>query len=306
MVNTLWSRSQQFITDLQTIQKRADRSQQDISSGIRIRAASDAPDQINRMLKVQSELSSNEQIKKNLTVVKAEVDTGSNVLQNALKQLDYAIGLGSQASSGTSDTNKRQILAGQIENVLKQMVNLSSTTVNNRYIFSGDEDGAPSYQLNLDNPSGVDQLSNASATRQIQGPDGTTFTVAKTAQELWDQRNADGSAAPGNVFAALNRLRNAVLSGTDTAITSAIGQLDGAQSYLNGQAVSYGNLQRQLSDASDQSDQYKSAWTIRLGEIRDTDLPSAILEMQQSSTQLNAAISAQAQRPRTTLFDFLK
>ncbi len=70
-------------------------------------------------------------------------------------------------------------------------------------------------------PNGVDQLSNAASTRMIQNPEGGTFQASMTAQQIFDDQNSDGSAAPDNVFAALNSLRTALLNNDSAGITAA-------------------------------------------------------------------------------------
>jgi flagellin-like hook-associated protein FlgL len=44
--------------------------------------------------------------------------------------------------------------------------------------------------------------------------------------------------------------------------------------------------------------------TIELGDKRDADLAAAIVELQQSVAQEEAALGARAQLPRTSLFDY--
>jgi flagellin-like hook-associated protein FlgL len=43
----------------------------------------------------------------------------------------------------------------------------------------------------------------------------------------------------------------------------------------------------------------------QIGNLQDADLTSAMLELTQAQTQQQAALTARAQMPRTTLFNFL-
>jgi flagellin-like hook-associated protein FlgL len=42
-----------------------------------------------------------------------------------------------------------------------------------------------------------------------------------------------------------------------------------------------------------------------LGSLQDADITQAALQLTQSTTQLNTALSAEARIPHTSLFDFL-
>ncbi len=98
----------------------------------------------------------------------------------------------------------------------------SQTQVQGRYVFSGDQEGSPTYQLDLLPPTdsvpvdpslpvdpatlrGVTQLANPSATRQVEDPAGGSFAVSQTAQQIFDDNNADGSPATDNVFRLLKQ-----------------------------------------------------------------------------------------------------
>ena len=306
MINGLNARLEYFLLNIGRIQSRAAEAQQQVSSGLRVRSAADDPGSVDNLLVADSGLAAAEQAEKNMSVIKSSVEAGSTALQDAIKLMDEAISLGSQAASSSFASNKRAIVASQLADLQSRMVSASATIVNGRYIFSGDLDGGPSYALNLANPNGVNRLATPTATLQIAHPDGSRITIGRTAQDLFDLRDAAGGLAPENVFAALQNLRVAVESGTSTDLDAALTQVRTAQTYLNTQGASYGATLTRLTAAENQAAGAQAQWKVRLSEVRDADVASSILEMQQLQTQLTAAMSAQAQYPRMSLFDFLK
>ena len=61
------------------------------------------------------------------------------------------------------------------------MVDLSNTQVQGRYIFSGDQDQTPAYQINTGTDpigNGVTQLATSASTRQVEDPEGGAFPVS--------------------------------------------------------------------------------------------------------------------------------
>lgn len=306
MIFGLSPRQEFFLNSLLKSQRVATEAQQQVTTGLRLRTAADDPGQVEDMLRIQARLSKSEQTDKNLGIMQAEVGAGAGALQEAIRLLDAAVSLGSQAASGVLTDDRRTILASQIEGLQSRMVALSSTSANGRFVFSGDLDGAPSYALNLENANGVDRLSTPAYSLLAELPDGSRFPVGRTAQDLFDKRNPDDSMAPENIFAALQTLRTAIVGGTGADISAALGGIKVSTDYINTQASGYEATQSRLIAAQSESQAAQAQWKVRLSEVRDADVAAAIVQMQQMQTQLNASMAAQAQFPRSTLFDFLR
>jgi flagellin-like hook-associated protein FlgL len=177
--------------------------------------------------------------------------------------------------------------------------------VQGRYIFSGDDDQNPSYQLDLSAPNGVDQLTTAGATRQVQNPEGGTFQASLTAQQIFDDQNSDGSSAPDNVFNALNSLRTALLNNDQTGISTSQSLLQQASTHLNNSQAFYGNVENQIQSATSFAATYSTQLTTQISNIEDADVTGAATELTAANTQLQAAFEAQAKVPTTSLFSFL-
>ncbi len=304
MISNLNPAAQQFLADLNRIQTRTNVAQGQISSGFRIQTASDSPDEIGSLLQLQAELSSNTQARANLNRAKAEVDTGENALGSAIQALDKAIQVGAQGAS-IQTAQDRAGLAQQIQNLQQQLVGLTTTAVEGRYIFSGSADSQPPYQLNLANPNGVDRLVTTAATRQIQDTAGNSFPIARTAQDIFDHRNSDDTLAGDNVFAALNSLRVALTANDSAGITTAIDSLHRSSIYLNDQQSFYGVAQDRLNTAISSGQDRDSTLKSQISSIRDTDFTEASLTLNAGITQQQAAIAARAKTPVKSLFDFL-
>jgi flagellar hook-associated protein 3 FlgL len=306
MLESLDPSAQWFLADLGRIQKGITRAQQQVSSGVRVSAPSDAPDQISDILQLYADIQRNSQIQTNLNRVKSETDTAEQTLQTTVQLVDRAMELASEGTSTVETAATRQTLAGEVQSLLEQLVSASRTTVQGQYIFSGDQDQAPAYQLNLANPDGVDRLLTTDATRQIQHPSGATFSAAKTAQEIFDNRNADDSLADDNVFAAVNGLRIALAANDETGISNALTALRRAGDHLNSELSFYGTVQNKISEALDFSSRFEVQLKTELSNRRDADITAAALELQQYETGQAAAYATRANMPQTSLFDYLK
>ncbi len=143
------------------------------------------------------------------------------------------------------------------------------------------------------------------STRQIQDVTGVTFGDALTAQQIFDDRNPDGSPAPDNVFAAVNSLRVALANNDQTGITNAVTSLQSASDYLSQQLSFYGGVQNQITNATDVAQKFQLQYQTGLSSIKDTNVASAAVSLSEEQASLQAATQAEASMPRTTLFDFL-
>jgi flagellin-like hook-associated protein FlgL len=184
-------------------------------------------------------------------------------------------------------------------------VNASNTSVNGRYIFSGDLDGQPTYALDATQPEGVKQLASVTSTQTITDGAGATLWVPRTAQEIFDPKNADGTPASGNAFAAVNSLVLALQNNDQTAAATAVDSLKAADDHLNQQLGFYGIAENRVADTLNSLSSAAAAEKQSLGDERDTDVAGAAIELTQVTTQQQAALSAGAKISKLSLFDYL-
>src|SRR5436190_2423078 len=104
MIDGIDPHGQQFLAGLNLLQQKAARAQQQISSGIRVSSAADAPGDISQILGVDSSLQESVQVNTNLGRVKTEVDTAESSVQAAILILQQALTLGAQGGSNLEST----------------------------------------------------------------------------------------------------------------------------------------------------------------------------------------------------------
>ena len=305
MVSSIDPSGEQFLASLALLQKRYNQAQEQITSGLRILRPSDSPGQLADLFQTRTDLARVTQVDQNLVRVKAEVDTAESAVSTAVQYLDQVRALGVQGA-GTIAAGQDAALAPQVDHILQQLVGLSRTSVHGVYIFSGDQTNAPPYQVNAASPTGVDRLVTAPATRLIQDPTGVNFAIAKTAQDIFDHRDALDNPAPDNVFAAVNSLKVALQNGDQPGVTNALDALKTAQDYLNQQLAFYGSVQKRIDSGIDLAKKFETQLQTNLSAQQDADIPAAVIQLTQDQTHLNAALAAQGRRPTTSLFDFLK
>jgi flagellar hook-associated protein 3 FlgL len=294
MFPTVNGTTQQYLADLDRTQTQLQKTTTDVSSGIDVQQPSDDPAIISEILQTETAISNNKQIQSNMTAVTTEVNTADAALQTAVQQVQTAISLATEGASSTSTAESRANLAEQVANIQQSLVGVAQTTVNGRYIFSGDQDTQAPYELDSTQPEGVQQLVTGSSTRTIQSVDGTSFAVALTAQQIFDARNSDGTPATGNVFAAIQNLETALTNNDTAGVQAAATSLQSASSYLNDQLAFYGEVEDRVTEATSLAQKFQTQQQTELSNLQDTDIPTAATELTQLQNQEQASLSVES------------
>jgi flagellar hook-associated protein 3 FlgL len=307
MIQNSGSVGQQFLANLQLLQEQMAQTQAQVSSGYRISQPSDDPADLGDVLQLESDLGQVTQVSNNLTSVSGEVNTAESALENATNLLQQAASFAEQGVSTTITASERTALAGQVSQVLSELVSAANTNTNGEYIFSGDETSSPPYQVDPTSPTGVDQLVTSPAPRLIQDATGVTFAVSLTAQQIFDSRDpVTGAPDANNIFNAVNSLATALANNDQTGITAAVGSIQTAQDYLSQQLQFYGGVQDQIANATDVAQKFQLQDQTSLSQMRDTNMASASVALTQEQTDYQAAVQAEAALPRTSLFNYLQ
>ena len=286
--------TQAFLASLDATQLQMQQAQTQVSSGLRVQQASDDPTEIAEILQLQGDISQNQQIQSNLNGVSSELGTADSALQTAVQAVESATSLGTQGATATSTADQRPILAQQVTGILQTLVGIANTSVGGRYIFSGDQDTQPAYQVDATQPEGVKQLVSAPATLVIVDASGTSISVSKTAQEIFDAQDANGKPTAGNVFAAVNSLATALQNDDQAGISQAVISLQSADQYLNDQLAFYGQAETSISTATSVAQQFQTQETSNLSQLRDADVAKVAVQLNQDQVQNQAALSAES------------
>jgi flagellin-like hook-associated protein FlgL len=100
-------------------------------------------------------------------------------------------------------------------------------------------------------------------------------------------------------------VRVALQNNDTTALQTAQANLQTAASYLNQQQEFYGNVENRITASLTNVNNASVSLQTNLSNRTDADETAVIVEMQQYTTTLQAAIAAEAKMPTTTLFDEL-
>lgn len=306
MISGLNASGLQFVNNVNNLQEKLSDVQAELSSGLKVRNVSDAPDQVSPILQLHANIAQNQQVQNNLTASQGEVNTADSAVSSAITLLDQAQTLAAEGLGTNQTAATRATLSSQVAGIMQQMVSISQTQMGGKYIFSGDGDQSPSYQYDPNSPSGIDRLQVSTSTRQVQDANGNTFSVSMTANQLFDARDNTDAPTTGNVFTALNNLRIALNNNDTAGIQQSQGALGDASTYLNTQQGFYGTVENRITSALTNAQNASVSMQQDLSNRQDADATSDIVQMQQYLTNLQAAMLSEAKMPQQSLFSELQ
>ncbi len=300
MIEAFNPTAQIFLSGMNNIQARLARSQTQLTTGLQINTASDDPNALGDLYEVRSNLAQTNQINSNLGLVSTEVNTAEGAVSNAVTLLDNVTTLATEAEPNTLTAATRTQISQEVGSDLQEMVALANTNVGNRYVFSGDSDQTEPYTVDLTQTTPVSAYQGTAATREVQSPDGSTFPVSLTAQQIFDSSDPTTSVF-GTMTSLYNALQNNDQAGIDTAITN----LQTTSTYLNTQLAFYGTVQDRVASATTFGANLTTQLQTEQSGIEDANAAQAITDMTMATTDEQATLEAEKEIPQTTLFDLL-
>jgi len=123
------------------------RLQEQASTGSRINRPSDDPSDAYQILTLNSEKGSLENYINTLADMSGTLNAGSSTLQQMSSLISQATVNVTQITSGTYDQQGRDRVAGTINDLLEQLVQLANTKYNGQYLFGGSDTATAPYAV---------------------------------------------------------------------------------------------------------------------------------------------------------------
>jgi flagellar hook-associated protein 3 FlgL len=305
IISSTTSGSEWFLDGLSRLQRQETQTQRELSSGYRVQDASDSPSQTPELVRLGSTLAQIQATQTNLGRIQTETTTADQAIGDSISLIENARSIAVQGAGSITNAADRQTLAVQVQAIQQQLVSIANTRVEGRYIFGGDQDQSAPYQSDPASLTGVTSLTTQTSSRVITGIQGQALYQGLTAQQIFDPRENDAAPASGNTFTALESLRTSLVANDQAGIASALTALESASAWVNQQQSYYGASEQRITTEQNNAANRITTLESRISTIRDTDVVRAATDLTQESTSQAAALAAQAEIPRKSLFDYL-
>lgn len=127
---------------------RMEKTQQQLASGKKFVNPSDDPIGVSRSLRLNTEIATMDQYKRNADDVKSWLSTTEMAVSNVNEILKRAKELTVQAASETNSEDERAAIKAEIEELRNQLVQIGNTTYAGSYLFSGFKTDQPLLDAN--------------------------------------------------------------------------------------------------------------------------------------------------------------
>jgi flagellar hook-associated protein 3 FlgL len=275
------------------------KAQEVVSSAKRINKLSDDPVGLVTVLDLRSSLSNIDQLGRNVSMGKAWLTASESSLNQVNDILTDAKALTIQMSSATTGSTQRANAAGVVDQYLNQIISLANSQSGGRSIFAGTDTDKTPFTLNAAGTQ-VDYNGNETAFSVKIGND-SNVAVGKVGSEIFGE-NWDSN----NIFKTLIDLKTALRNNDISGIQTAMGNMDGHMSRINGEIADVGGKSKGMEAKENMIASLKLTYTDRKSNLEDADLSEAMIELNSKQLAYNAALSSASKIMQLSLVDFLK
>lgn len=300
-----------LVEHLSRLALRQNRLQTQAATGQRLRLPEDDPAGMRRVLDLQREASGLAQYRRNIERHQELAVASFNAIKGLKKLVDRAGEIATLAD-GLKSPQELQTYAFEVNELLRQAVQLANTKNRGDYLFAGTRTDQPAFAMTTDAAGRVTSVSyqgNATlaeseiaegVTLSVQAP-GANTTGAGPRGLLVDTR------AGADLFAHLISLRDNLARGnTEAIVRSDLGQLAADAENLVYHLGTNGALQAQLETTASLARSRGERLGQLLSREADADLAQTLLRLSETQTAYQAALKTGAALLNSSLLDFLR
>lgn len=283
-----------FLSDLQNNSRMLDRTQHEVGTGKRITTPADDAIGISAALRLRNDVAAGATYQKNIDDSLTWLGATDTGLSNALDVIHRARELAVQGANGALSTQSRSVIADEIDQLAKQMVEVGNASLGGRYLFAGTQTlaqpftGAGAYVGN------VGQI-----TREIEL--GATVSVNTTGNRLL----GPGGPTP-DIFATLTTLAADLRANNVNGVQASLASFDAHITNINALRGEVGGKINKLEMSLSRQQTFEIAAADQLSKIEDVDMAEAITALKTRENVYRASLGVGARVLPPSLLDFLR
>ena len=281
------SQSQATMRGLEVSLNRAQKLQEQLSSGKLVGRPSDDPSAAVSSMKLRSMKATDEQFLRNIGDAQGRMAVTDTALTDISSQIRKSQELMIAARNGSTSPASRDAIAAELDQVRGGVIDTYNTRWLDRPVFAGTAPGTTAVD-STGNYVGNDKIVESRVSRNVVLRTDTTGSEA-AADEL-----------PGLLADAAETIR------TGGDVGPALDQIDKVLSKVLTALGDIGARANQLDKAAAAVESEKLDFTARISENEDVDLPKTIMELTSAQASYEAALGAAAKVMQTSLLDFLR
>lgn len=295
------------LANLQTNLRRVAESQEQVSSGLRIRKASDDPAGAARAIQTRGSIRALDQYQRNIAMANSRAASEETALSQLGDLLTRARELGMSQGTATADATTRAATKAEVDQLLQAAIQIGNTKFGDEYLFGGQTaDRAPF------DPGQTSQTPSYVSLDPVTGLPGNPSGVNQTeiSAGRYMQATHDGKQVflDSGLFQALKGLSDALADTAtpETEIHDALGDLEGAFNQIQTLIGENGARVNQLDVTSANLDAFATNLKTLKSDLEEVDVEEAVTELVSRQTAYQAAMLATSRVMGLTLADYLR
>lgn len=282
--------------------------QQQLSTGQRVLTPSDDPVAAARALEVSQASSQNDQYATNQGAASDSLTMLESKMQGISDLLQYVKDRAIQANSSALSQADRNAIATDVQAQLDNLKGLAnSTDASGEYLFSGYKGNTMPFVAGGSTSGGI-QYAGDQGQRTLEVAQGRQLPVSDNGQELFMHVD-DGSGGFTDMFSMMKDFINNLQTGTgsayNTGVEASIGQVTNALDNVLRMQSRVGSRQIELQGLQGLNADLKLQYADQSNRLTGLDYASAISDLQQQQTYLEASRATFAKVSGLTLFNYL-
>lgn len=291
--------------NLDTLSTSAQKLQTQISTGKRITAPSEDPVAYRQLATLARDSADGTADASNVTLAQTILNQADSTLGNIGAQLQRAQELVVQANSGSLSDPDRKIIGVQLRGLIDDLAGLANTQDGRGVPLFGAATGDTAIVRAAD---GTVSFAGTGNPPSIPISDEISVQPSESAEKIFG--GIPNGAGTTDIFAVLSSFVTAIetpgatatknaASSTLSALGTTLENVNGARGSVGARAARLDLEQTRLEDAAAVRENNRSA-------LEDTDLSRSIVELQKTSTILQATQQSLAKLSSLSLFDYLR
>lgn len=286
-----------LLAAMNTIQQQQQQYIEELSTGKRVNEPSDDPTAAALEAEDTATSSLEDAYVSTGNSLTSQLQTIDSALSSVVSNLQQAITLGTEGSTGTMNTSDLQSLAEQVTQIQQSVLSVANLSYQGNYVFAGTATQTAPFSADSSSSSGVTYNGN-DQVNQVQVAENSTIAVNVPGDQIF-------TSSDGNVFQSLSDLTTALQDGNSDAIQSATTEVQNAYNVVNSQRVFYGNTVDVLGTDQSFLNQEQLQWAQQQNDLVGADAATTITNLLSSQTAYQETLEAVSKVSQTSLLDYL-
>lgn len=292
-------------SQLDRLSSDAQKIQTQISSGKRLTVPSDDPGAYRQLATLAQQTADDTAYAKNVTLAQTILAQADTTLGDIGSQIQRAQELAVQGNSGTLSDADRRIIATQLRGVVDDLVALANARDGRGTPLFGAATGDTAVTRTA---GGTVSFTGTGNPPSIPVGENASVQPSESAEKFLGNIPAGGGTT--DVFALLSSFATALETpGTTATGTAAAATLDGLKAALDNVSGARGSIGARAARLDIEQARVEDAQATREGTrsaLEDTNISEAIVQLQKTSTILQATQQSLARLSQLSLFDYLR